>query len=31
MVYYYTNIGYEKSLSVRNEKWLARAYFGFRL
>lgn len=31
MVYYFTNIGYEKSLSVRNEKWLARAYFGFRL
>ena len=31
MVYYYTNIGGEEELNVSNEKWLARAYFGFRL
>ena len=31
MVYYFTNIGSEKSLTVRNEKWLSHLYFGFRL
>ncbi|MBR0165926.1 MAG: DUF4421 family protein [Prevotella sp.] len=31
MVYYFTNIGNEESLTVHNEKWLSRLYFGFRL
>lgn len=31
MVYYFTNIGSEKSLTVRNEKWLSHLYLGFRL
>ncbi len=31
MVYYFTNIGNKESLTVHNEKWLSRLYFGFRL
>lgn len=31
MVYYFTNIGNEESLTIRNEKWLSRLYFGVRL
>ena len=30
MVYHYTTIGHKDTLNVRNSKWLARLYFGFR-
>ena len=31
MVYHYTNIGNKENLTIRNHKWIARLYFGFRL
>lgn len=31
MVYHFTGIGHKDDLSVHNEKWLTRLYFGFRL
>lgn len=31
LVYSYTNIGDRNNLSIRNQKWLAHLYFGFRL
>lgn len=30
-VYNFTSIGDEESLAIRNQKWLTRIYFGFRL
>ena len=30
-IYYYTGIGQKDKLNVRNTKWLAHLYFGFRL
>lgn len=30
-VYNFTNIGYDKELAIRNQKWNTRLYFGFRL
>lgn len=30
-VYHYTRIGHEEDLAIKNEKWLAHLYFGFRL
>lgn len=30
-VYNYSRIGHEDNLAIRNQKWLARLYFGFRL
>ena len=31
MVYNFTNIGYENSLALHNQKWRIRAFFGIRL
>ncbi|MCR4582639.1 MAG: hypothetical protein K5764_03690 [Prevotella sp.] len=31
MVFYYTKIGDEKHLSVQNQKWHLRTFFGIRL
>lgn len=31
MVYNFVNIGDEKKFALKNQKWLIRFYFGFRL
>ncbi len=31
MVYHFTSMGHKESLDIYHEKWIARAYFGYRL
>ena len=31
MVYHFTSMGHKESLDIHHEKWIARAYFGYRL
>lgn len=31
MVFHFTSMGHKESLDIQNTKWIARAYFGFRL